>query len=113
MVVRIFSVLVFCFAALFCGSFESGCVRCHENSDAPNLENFYFRYLLNYGSNKKTVEAMAKYLKNPTKQGSLLPPMAQERFGLHPKLSMDERQLKAALAEYGSRYGVDGRIKIR
>jgi hypothetical protein len=113
MVMRIFAVLAFCFATLFCGSFESGCVRCHENSDAPNLENFYFRYLLNYGSNKRAIEMMEKYLKNPTKQSSLLPPMAQERFGLHPKLQMSDAELKNALNEYADRYSVLKKINIK
>ena len=94
------------------GSFETACVSCHTNTDAPDLESFYFRYLLKYGSQKRALEAMQSYLLAPTFEKSLLPPMGQKRFGLHPAKQTSDAKLEAALAEYFRRYDVKGRATI-
>lgn len=103
---RLFAAL---YLAVFCvfsygGSFDKDCVACHSGDDVPDLESFYFRYLLKAGSKKRAIEAMQSYLKSPTPQKSLLPPMGQKRFGLHPPLKLQDNELKSVLTEYFERY---------
>lgn len=89
-------------------SFEHECLACHTNEKTPQLENLYFRYLQVYGSPKRALAGMQNYLLSPSIKGSIMPPQALERFGLHPPVN--KAILPLLLNDYFHRYDVKKRI---
>ena len=92
---------------LYCSDFNNSCVKCHE-SNAPDLENIYLKYLQVYGSQQRAKVAMKKFLLDPANQQSILPPSALQRFGLHTK--QDENTIDKMLEQYFQIYNINNRI---
>ena len=104
-------ILVLCLhVALFAGVYEKNCVECHK--DMPvKIDKFFYRYLLKYSSEESLKSALTSYLKNPTKEKTILQEGLQNRFGVKDKTTLNDKDLKEAIDEYWKIYKVFGKLK--
>src|SRR5690606_36459531 len=84
--------------------FKMVCAMCHSvkppATAAPPMSHATAYYLRKHGTPAAATQALIAYLKKPTAEQSLLPPMAIERFGLMPaQTHLSDAQL-AAVAGY-------------
>ena len=54
---------------------------------------------------------MFEYLKNPTKENTIMPDAFISRFGIKNKTKLSDKELKLALDEYWDIYKVFGKLK--
>lgn len=95
---------------VFASVYEDNCVSCH--SPLPvKIDKFFYRYLLKYSSEENLKTALTAYLKNPTKEGTILQEGLLNRFGIKEKTTLDDKQLKNAVDEYWEVYKIFGKLK--
>ncbi len=102
--------VVFLHVALFAGVYEQNCIECHKNMPVK-IDKFFYRYLLKYSSEKNLKSALISYLKNPTKEKTILQEGLQNRFGVKKKTVLNDKDLKEAVDEYWDIYKVFDKLK--
>ncbi|WP_457594251.1 hypothetical protein [Hydrogenimonas sp.] len=90
--------------------YERNCVECHKNLPV-SLEKFFFDYLLKYSSERRVKQALRNYLKHPRKKASLATNELVEQYGLMPKTTLDDEDLRKAIDIYWEKYKVFGKIE--
>ena len=96
--------------AVFAGVYENNCVECHK--DMPvKIDKFFYRYLLKYSSEENLKTALISYLKNPTKEKTILQEGLLNRFGVKKKTTLNDEELEKAVGEYWAIYKVFGKLK--
>lgn len=96
--------------AVFASVYQDNCVSCH--SPLPvKIDKFFYRYLLKYSSEENLKTALITYLKNPTKEGTILPEGLVNRFGIKEKTILNDTQLKIAVDEYWEIYKIFGKLQ--
>ncbi|ADG93564.1 conserved hypothetical protein [Arcobacter nitrofigilis DSM 7299] len=95
---------------LFANVYEKNCVTCH-NKLPVSIDKYFYRYLLKYSSKRAVNAAMLKYLKNPSKDTTIMPDAFISRFGIKNKSTLSDEELKKALDEYWDIYKVFGKLK--
>ena len=80
----IFLCLMFGFAFQIKKNMKKNCLACH-NKIPVSIDKYFYRYLLEYSSEKDVKEAMFLFLKNPTLEKSLMSESLIKRFGLKKK----------------------------
>lgn len=108
--VRIVFIVTFMISILFADAYENSCISCHK--DLPvDLEKIFFNYLLKYSSESKVKSNLAAYLKNPTKEKSVMSKSFIKRFGVKKSTTLNDKELKKAIDIYWEKYKVFGRLK--
>jgi len=92
------------------GVYEQNCVECHKKMPVK-IDKFFYRYLLKYSSEEDLKFALTNYLKNPTKNKTILQEGLQNRFGVKDKTTLNDEDLKKAVDEYWEIYKVFGKLK--
>ena len=105
-----FFLLVGLVVTLNAGVYQTNCVACH-NKLPVSIDKYFYRYLLKYSSEKDLKKAMLHYLKNPTKEESVMAEAFISRFGVKKKSKLSNAELKKALHEYWYIYKVFGELK--
>ena len=96
--------------SLFASVYSDNCVECHAKMPVK-IDKFFYRYLLKYSSEENLKNALMSYLKNPTKEKTILQEGLQNRFGVKEKTSLNDKDLKNAVDEYWEIYKVFGKLK--
>ncbi|WP_428023072.1 hypothetical protein [Arcobacter sp.] len=110
MVRKIF-ILAFIFISFsFASVYENNCISCHKNLPV-SIDKYFYRYLLKYSSKTSVNKAMLEYLKNPTKDTTIMPEAFISRFGVKQPTSLSDEELQKALDEYWEIYKVFGKLK--
>ena len=92
------------------GVCNDNCVECHKEMPVK-IDKFFYRYLLKYSSEENLKEALTSYLKNPTKEKTILQDGLQNRFGIKNKTTLSDTELEKAVDEYWNIYKVFGKLK--
>ncbi len=108
MVKIIFMPLLFTIGS-FANNFESDCLKCHKQSAIP-MDMIYKRYLLEFSSHEDMKRAMVNFLKNPTKQKSMLPKGLLMGMSIKEKSNLSDKQLEDRIDEYLKIYDIKKRI---
>lgn len=105
-------VLIVCLlhVSIFASVYSENCVGCHAKMPVK-IDKFFYRYLLKYSSEENLKNALIEYLKNPTKEKTILQESLQNRFGIKEKTTLNEKDLKNAVDEYWKIYKVFGKLK--
>lgn len=111
MVKTIILLVIFFTASNSSQSFEEACIKCHIEGNIPN-EVIYKRYLSKYSSHKKMSEAMVDYLKNPTKQKTIMPPRFIDIFGLKEAMTLSDDELNKHVNELIKTYDIKKRLTL-
>lgn len=90
--------------------YDLNCVGCHKKMPVT-IDKYFYRYLLKYSSETKVKEAMFSYLKNPTKEQTIMAESFITRFGVKKKTNLTDAKLNEALDSYWEKYKIFGRLK--
>ena len=90
--------------------YDLNCVGCHKKMPVT-IDKYFYRYLLKYSSETKVKEAMFSYLKNPTKEETIMAESFITRFGVKKKTNLTDDKLNEALDSYWEKYKIFGRLK--
>lgn len=69
------------------------CLDCHKKEQIPNTL-IYRRYLVKYSTHDAMLHAIVKYMKDPKKEKSVMPPPFFLKFSMKTKLDMNTRKLE-------------------
>ncbi len=94
----------------FSDVYENNCVSCHKKQPV-SIDKYFYRYLLKYSSQRTVKEAMTNFLKNPSKDTTIMPEAFIERFGIKEKTKLTDKELKEALDIYWEKYKVFGKLQ--
>lgn len=72
---------------------ESNCLQCHTQDQIPNTL-IYRRYLMKYSTQEAVSQAILKYLKDPKKENSIMPPPFFSKFPMKEALDLDDASLE-------------------
>lgn len=81
---------------LFGANYQKNCLECHRNIPIT-LHAIYMDYLLRFSTNKQIAEAMFYFLKDPKIEQAILEETKVKRFGIMPKLSVSDQELRALI----------------
>ena len=90
---------------------KKNCLECHVSQKIPS-ELIYRRYLLTYSTHKKIKETLFEYLKNPTKETSIMPKQFFLKFPEKKGLDLNETVLKESIDEYLNYFDVRGKLVL-
>ena len=103
--------LIFLFISFSWASvYENNCMACHKTLPV-SIDKYFYRYLLKYSSKRAVNEAMTNYIKNPSKDTTIMPEAFISRFGVKKPTTLDAKELQKALDEYWKIYKVFGKLK--
>ncbi len=102
--------IVFLHLSLMAGVYSENCVECHKKMPVK-IDKFFYRYLLKYSSEENLKSALISYLKNPTKEKTILQEGLLNRFGVKEKTTLTTIELEKAVDEYWDIYKVFGKLK--
>lgn len=105
-----FILIAFLHVTLMAGAYSENCVACHKEMPVK-IDKFFYRYLLKYSSESNLKSALIDYLKNPTKEKTILQEGLLNRFGIKTKTTLNDEELKEAVDEYWEIYKVFGKLK--
>lgn len=88
----------------------NNCVKCHDKIPV-SIDKYFYRYLLKHSSQKAVKGAIFEYLKNPTKEKTIMPEAFIKRFGVKKRTELNDTQLQKALDIYWEKYKVFGKLK--
>ena len=69
------------------------CLACHKKEDIPNTL-IYRRYLVKYSTQDAMTKVIVKYLKNPQKENSIMPPPFFSKFAMKKTLELDTKTVE-------------------
>ena len=90
--------------------YESNCIKCHSKLPV-SIDKYFYKYLLKYSSEKDVKKAMFEFLKNPSKEETIMPESFITRFGVKKKTKLSDEKLKEALDIYWETYKVFGKLQ--
>jgi len=90
---------------------DKTCLSCHRQQQIPNGL-IYRRYLMQYSTDRRMEEAIFKYLKNPSKETSIMPPQFFLKFPMKEKLQLDDLKLHDSITKYLQRFDIKEHIII-
>ena len=90
-------------------SLENDCLSCHMAQQIPsNL--IYRRYLMKYSTDTRMQEAMFRYLKEPKKDNSIMPPQFFLKFPMKESLSLKDEILRRDIKSYLEKFDVKKKL---
>jgi hypothetical protein len=110
MVKKILLLTLILFSFSFSSVYENNCVSCHKKLPVT-IDKYFYRYLLKYSSKSAVTKAMGEYLKNPSKDRTIMPDAFISRFGIKKRTTLNDLELQKALEEYWDIYKVFGKLK--
>ena len=90
---------------------DATCLSCHAQQQIPNRL-IYKRYLMQYSTDNRMEEAIFRYLKNPNKETSIMPPQFFLKFPMKERLELDDTRLKINIREYLKKFNIREHIII-
>ncbi|RXJ84627.1 hypothetical protein [Arcobacter cloacae] len=112
--VRVFFILSLFSILLFSKNekniYETNCVKCHSKIPV-SIDKYFYRYLLKYSSETEVKKAMFEFLKNPTKEKTIMAESFVTRFGIKKKTKLSDEKLMEALDIYWDKYQVFDKLK--
>ena len=72
---------------------QSTCLTCHTKNQIPNTL-IYRRYLVKYSTKDAMTSAIVKYIKDPRKEGSIMPPPFFSKFPMKKESDWDDVMLE-------------------
>ena len=113
--VKILLILIFCLSFLKAEKndnviYDLNCVQCHSKLPVT-IDKFFYRYLLKYSSETMVKKSMFEYLKNPTKEKTIMPESFVTRFGIKKKSNLSDIKLREAIDSYWDEYKIFEKLK--
>ena len=90
--------------------YHRNCVECHRELPL-SLQRMFMKYLLVYGGEKNLKAGLKHYLKNPSKEISVMSGLFIKNYPIKRKTTLTDKQIEEALRIYWQTYKVFGRLK--
>ena len=90
--------------------YDLNCIGCHKKLPV-SIDKYFYRYLLKYSSEKDVKLAMFEYLKNPSKEKTIMAESFITRFGIKKKSNLSDDKLNEAIDSYWEKYKIFGKLK--
>lgn len=90
--------------------YELNCIQCHSQLPVT-IDKYFYRYLLKYSSETMVKKSMKEYLKNPTKEKTIMSESFVTRFGIKKKSNLSDEKLDEAIDSYWEKYKIFGKLK--
>ncbi len=90
---------------------QDKCLHCHIQQQIPD-ELIYRRYLMTYSTTENMTKAMMRYLKNPKKEDSIMPPQFFLKFPMKKALTLDDEGLKKNVHTFLERFDVKKKLVL-
>jgi len=84
---------------------ETNCLSCHKKQQIPSSI-IYRRYLMKYSTNAQMEETIFRYLKDPKKENSIMPPQFFLKFPMREKSNLDDETLRKNIQAYLKKFDV-------
>ena len=111
---NIFIILILISTSLYARSsneiYDLNCEQCHSKLPVT-IDKFFYRYLLKYSSETMVKKSMFEYLKNPTKEKTIMPESFVTRFGIKKKSNLSDIKLREAIDSYWDEYKIFEKLK--
>lgn len=108
--VRVVIFVLFTLCFLKANVYEQNCVTCHKQIPV-SIDKFFYRYLLKYSSQRDVKLALFDYLKEPSKETTVMPEAFILRFNIKKASTLTDKELKEAIDIYWEKYKVFGKLK--
>jgi len=99
------------FTLLTASDLDTNCLNCHKKEQIPTYL-IYKRYLLKYSTKDRIKKAIYSYLKNPTKENSIMPKPFFLKFPMKKPLHLSDEVLKKNIEEFIEKYDVKKRLVL-
>ena len=90
---------------------KENCLNCHSTQKIPS-ELIYRRYLLKYSTHTTIQQTLFEYLKNPTKETSIMPKQFFLKFPEKKPLDLNETVLQESIEAYLEYFDVGGKLVL-
>ena len=90
---------------------QNNCLNCHSIQKIPS-ELIYRRYLRKYSTHKTIKKTLFEYLKNPTKESSIMPKQFFLKFPEKGVSDLNETVLKESIEAYLEYFDVGGKLVL-
>ena len=90
---------------------QTKCLLCHTQDQIPNTL-IYRRYLMKYSTQEAVSKAILKYLKDPQKENSIMPPPFFSKFPMKETLGMDDATLKKNIHTFMETFDVKKKLVL-
>ncbi len=91
--------------------YEKNCLFCHNGHFPTSLQRMFMSYLKVYSGEITLKSALKGYLKNPTKEHSVMSDLFIDRFGIKKKTTLTDKELEEAIDIYWDLYNVRNKLK--
>ena len=88
---------------------QETCLQCHIQDQIPNAL-IYRRYLMTYSTQEAMKKAIMKYLKNPQKENSIMPPPFFSKFPMKEALDLDDESLEKNIRAFLDNFDVKKKL---
>jgi len=90
---------------------QRNCLNCHTQDQIPN-DLIYRRYLMKYSTQEAMSKAILKYLKDPKKENSIMPPPFFSKFPMKYALDLDDAILKKNIRTFLETFDVKKKLVL-
>lgn len=87
------------------------CLSCHKKEQIPNRL-IYRRYLMKYSTKEATLKAIIKYMKDPQKKNSVMPPPFFIKFGMKKRSDMCAEDLEEGVRAFIEKLDMKKRLVL-
>ena len=110
LLVVLFSIFTFASEKNEISIYETDCVKCHKRLPVT-IDKYFYRYLLKYSSETMVKQTMFEYLKDPTKDKTIMAESFITRFGIKKKSKLSDEKLNEAIDIYWNKYKIFGKLE--
>ncbi len=93
------------------GQLQSNCLNCHTQDQIPN-DLIFRRYLMKYSTQEAMNKAILKYLKDPRKETSIMPPPFFLKFPMKEALGLDDTTLEKNIHTFIETFSVKKKLVL-
>lgn len=90
---------------------QKRCLACHRANQIPDTI-IYRRYLQTYSASHRIAEAMKRYITQPDRHRSIMPPQFFYKFPMKPSKAYDPNTLDADIEAYIRRFDIRKRLRL-
>ena len=90
---------------------QTNCLLCHAEDQIPNTL-IYRRYLMKYSTKEAVSKAILKYLKDPKKENSIMPPPFFSKFPMKETLDLDDATLEQNIRTFMEMFDVKNKLVL-
>jgi len=91
--------------------YEGNCIPCHKYGMPSSLEKMFMKYLKAYSGETTVKLTLKQFLKNPTKEDSVMSELFLSRFSVKEKSFLSDEDLSKAIDIYWDLYNVRNKLK--